>query len=157
MITPPRSVRYGAALVGVAGTIALAGCSAAATTNTPASSGTAGGSSSTPATGSGGGASAGTFVDGTYSAQGSYSTPESVETVSVSVTLADNVVTAVTVTGDPQARETEQYQSQFIGGISKEVVGKKLDQISVSRVAGSSLTSGGFMQALDKIKSEAAG
>lgn len=155
MITPPRSLRYGAALVGVVGTIALAGCSAASTT-TSANTGTAGGSSSTPAEGSAGGSSAGTYADGTYSAEGSYSTPESVETVSVTVTVADNVVTAVTVTGDPQARESQQYQSQFIGGISNEVVGKKLDQISVSRVAGSSLTSGGFMQALEKIKSEAA-
>jgi hypothetical protein len=36
------------------------------------------------------------------------------------------------------------------------VVGQDIDQISVSRVAGSSLTSGGFNQAIDTIKSEAA-
>ena len=35
-------------------------------------------------------------------------------------------------------------------------VGKDIDEISVSRVAGSSLTSGGFNQAIDAIKSEAA-
>jgi uncharacterized protein with FMN-binding domain len=71
------------------------------------------------------------------------------------VTLADDTVTAVTVTGDPQARESQQYQGQFIGGISDEVVGKKIDEIKVSRVAGSSLTSGGFNQAIEEIKTEA--
>ncbi|WP_336628922.1 MULTISPECIES: hypothetical protein [unclassified Microbacterium] len=64
-------------------------------------------------------------------------------------------MTAVKVTGDPQASETEHYQSQFIGGISAQVVGKKLDEISVSRVSGSSLTSKGFTQALATIRTEA--
>ncbi len=74
----------------------------------------------------------------------------------MTLTIADDIVTDVEVTGNPQARESEQYQSQFIGGISDEVVGKSLDDVSVSRVSGSSLTSGGFMQAVELIKSEAA-
>ena len=37
-----------------------------------------------------------------------------------------------------------------------EVVGKSIDEISVSRVAGSSLTSGGFNHAIETIKAEAA-
>ena len=61
----------------------------------------------------------------------------------------------VVVTGDPQAAESQRYQGEFIGGIKDEVVGKKLDEISVSKVAGSSLTSGGFMKAVDTIKTEA--
>jgi hypothetical protein len=44
----------------------------------------------------------------------------------------------------------------FIGGIADEVVGKDIDEISVSRVAGSSLTSGGFNDAIEQIKAEAA-
>ena len=43
----------------------------------------------------------------------------------------------------------------FAAGIASEVVGVPLDQISVSRVAGASLTTQGFMTALDAIKSEA--
>jgi hypothetical protein len=35
------------------------------------------------------------------------------------------------------------------------VVGKKLDDIKVSKVAGSSLTSGGFNQAVADIKTQA--
>lgn len=60
------------------------------------------------------------------------------------------------MTGDPQARETEQYQSEFIGGIQDVVVGKNLDDLSVDRVGGSSLTSGGFNAAVAEIRTEAA-
>jgi uncharacterized protein with FMN-binding domain len=102
------------------------------------------------------GASGSAYADGTYTADGSYRTPESVEKISVTVTLQDDVITAVSVSGNPQKRESEEYQSKFIGGISSEVVGKSIDEISVSRVAGSSLTSGGFNQAIETIKAEAA-
>jgi uncharacterized protein with FMN-binding domain len=147
----PRSLRVGAALVGVAGTLALAGCSTAATGTTDApSTDTSASADSSSAGGAG-------YKDGTYTASGSYQTPETVEQIEVTITLADDVVTAVEVTGDPQASETERYQSEFIGGIQDEVVGKNIDDLSVDRVAGSSLTSGGFNQALDVIKGEAAG
>jgi uncharacterized protein with FMN-binding domain len=137
----PRPARAGAALVGVAGILALAGCAGGSTT----------------ADGSGSGSTTDVaYKDGTYTAEGTYSTPESVETISVTVTLADDKITDVEVTGDPQKPESQQYQSQFIGGISTEVVGKDIDQISVSRVAGSSLTSSGFNQAIAEIKQQAA-
>jgi uncharacterized protein with FMN-binding domain len=142
----PRSVRVGAAVVGVAGTIALAGCS-----TTGSSSADDNGTTSGTASGADG-----TYSDGTYTAEGTYATPESVETISVTVTLADDVVTAVKVNGTPTERESKEYQSKFIGGISDAVVGKDIDTISVSRVAGSSLTSSGFNQAIEEIKSQAA-
>ena len=78
------------------------------------------------------------------------------ETITVTVTLESDVVTAVEVTGDPQKSESEQYQGQFIGGIADVVVGEDIDDIQVSRVAGSSLTSGGFNKAIQTIKSDAA-
>lgn len=148
------SVRQGSALVGIAGTLLLAGCAAEAssaetTKDTPAPQSTA--EASAPAASGTGG----TYKDGTYTADGSYQTPETVEKITVSITLAGDTVTAVKVTGNPQASETEHYQSQFIGGISAQVVGKKLDEISVSRVSGSSLTSKGFTQALATIRTEA--
>lgn len=154
--TVPTSVRTGSALAGIAGLLVLAGC---ATTPTDAggTSDSTSGTDSTTGSGSSSGADASsTYADGTYTAEGSYQTPESVETISVTLTLADGVVTDVDVTGDPQARETEQYQGAFIDGISEEVEGKALDDLNVSRVAGSSLTSGGFNAAVDDIKEQAA-
>ncbi|MFF0909867.1 hypothetical protein ACFWZW_04155 [Microbacterium enclense] len=157
----PRPARIGAALVGVAGIVTLAGCAGGTTTDSaPAPAATTAPSSSTGtgATGTDSGSSSGggAYADGTYSASGQYATPESVETIEVTLTLADDVITDVEVTGDPQARESQEYQSRFIGGIQDEVVGKSIDDISVSRVAGSSLTSGGFNQAVDAIKADAA-
>ncbi|GAA4188417.1 hypothetical protein GCM10022219_02540 [Microbacterium oryzae] len=144
-----RSIRSGSALAGIAGMAVLAGCGAV--TVGASSNGEDGGGSS------GGDASAApAYADGTYTADGTYQTPETLESVTVTVTLEDDIVTAVEVTGDPQAPETEQYQSQFIDGIADEVVGVDIDELSVSRVAGSSLTSGGFNAAIDRIKQDAA-
>lgn len=151
--TVPTSVRTGSALVGVAGLLLLAGCSGATTDG--ADSGDAAGTDTGSTSGGSDGAGA-TYADGTYSADGSYQTPESVETISVTLTLADGVVTDVEVTGDPKARETEQYQGAFVDGIAEEVEGKPIDELDVSRVAGSSLTSGGFNAAVDDIKEQAA-
>ena len=41
-------------------------------------------------------------------------------------------------------------------GIADEVVGVAIDELNVTRVAGSSLTSGGFNAALEDIKDQAA-
>jgi hypothetical protein len=155
----PRPVRIGVAAVGVAGAFALAGCAASDTTTEPTTGTTATPESSTTPTPSASASestsNSSTYADGTYTAEGSYATPESVETIVVTVTLDDDIITAVDVSGDPQKRESEEYQGRFIGGIADVVVGQDIDQISVSRVAGSSLTSGGFNQAIDTIKSEA--
>lgn len=139
------ALRTGTALAGVAGALLLAGCSGAAEAGTakadPAPT-------KTDATAP--------YADGTYTAEGGYRTPETVETISVTLTLEDDVVTDVEVVGDPVAPETTKYQGKFIAGIADVVVGKKLDELQVDRVAGSSLTSGGFDQAVVRIKDEAA-
>nr|WP_201470284.1 hypothetical protein [Microbacterium hydrocarbonoxydans] len=156
--TVPTSLRKGAAIAGVAGLLVLAGCSGTADaedTSTGDSSSTDSSTDTSTDTSTGSSAS-GEYADGTYTADGSYQTPETVEEISVTLTIADGVVSEVEVTGDPQARESEQYQGQFIEGISDEVVGKSLDEIEVSRVAGSSLTSGGFNEAVESIKEQAA-
>ena len=152
-----RPIRVGVAAASVLGIVTLAGCAGTAEAEpatkaaTPKATQSDSASATAPA-----GASGSAYADGTYTADGSYQTPESVEKISVTVTLQDDVITAVSVSGNPQKRESEEYQSKFIGGISSEVVGKSIDEISVSRVAGSSLTSGGFNQAIETIKAEAA-
>ena len=146
-----RSVRSGAAVAGIAGALALAACSGTAGDSPKGD--TEPNDSTASATGTTGDS---TYADGTYTAEGAYATPESVETISVTVTLEGDVITAVEVTGDPQKPESMEYQGRFIGGIADAVVGEDIDQISVSRVAGSSLTSGGFNEAIEAIKAEAA-
>lgn len=148
----PRPLRAGAAAAAVVGIAALAGC---AGTSSPAEGADTGDTGGTPQqTGS---ADTATYTDGTYSADGSYlDGGGTLETIAVTLTLEGDVITGVEVTGDPQNPESERYQSEFIGGIADEVVGKDIDEISVDRVAGSSLTSGGFNDAVEMIRAEAA-
>lgn len=147
--TAPSSVRKGVAVAGLAGALVLVGCSGAADAESlPDESGADSGAQNS--------SGADEYEDGTYTADGSYQTPETVEKISVTLTLDAGIVTDVEVSGDPQARETEQYQGAFIGGIAEEVVGVSINELNVSRVAGSSLTSGGFNSAVEDIKNQAA-
>lgn len=96
------------------------------------------------------------YKDGTYTASGSYRTPESVETINVSITISSNVVTTSSVAGNAVERVSAAYISDFENSYKRYVTGKKLSDIQLSRVSGSSLTSNGFNAALIKIKAEAA-
>lgn len=154
-----------ATMTGLSISVALAGC--ATDTSTSAEAETVPSSTSTPAatsdsSGESSGRddsaaadSAGTYTDGTYEASGSYTSPNGQEEIDVSITLAGDVITAVTVTPEATNPNSVNYQGQFADGIAEVVVGKNIDEISVSRVAGSSLTSGGFNDAVEAIKTEA--
>lgn len=99
--------------------------------------------------------SSGNYEDGTYSATGSYQTPGGQESIGVKVTLADGVITDAQVTSQGKSGESQQYQGEFISSYKSQVVGKKISEVSLSRVAGSSLTSGGFNDALADIEKQA--
>lgn len=103
----------------------------------------------------GGMMSGGSWKDGTYQASGTYNSPGGRETVGVTITLANNVITDIVVTPESTNGTSVRYQNQFAEGIAAETVGKPVDSLSVSRVSGSSLTSGGFQEALDVIKADA--
>lgn len=99
---------------------------------------------------------AGSYQDGTYEAEGSYGTPGGQESVDVKLTLRDGKVSDVTVRGNSGGGESEEYQAKFISGYKQLVVGKPIDGVVLDRVAGSSLTSDGFNDALERIKEQAA-
>lgn len=105
-------------------------------------------------------ASDGAYTAGTYEATGSYRTPGGQESVTVSVTLSgtDGTISAIETTGTGAASggESREYQGKFLANYKDLVVGKKVDEVSLSRVAGSSLTSNGFNSALDEIAQDAA-
>ncbi|RIJ76711.1 hypothetical protein D1871_10845 [Nakamurella silvestris] len=126
----------------------------AATTTSSSSTAVAGAADTTVGAASSSGS---TYTDGTYTATGSYNSPGGTESVTVSVTLAADVVTAVSVTPEADNPTSSQFQNQFASGIASAVVGKDISDLSVSKVSGSSLTSEGFNAALVSIRSEAAG
>ncbi|UTT71552.1 FMN-binding protein [Arthrobacter sp. DNA4] len=133
----------------LAGTVA--GCAPSTADGTPGTAAAPG----APAAGSSLAVSGGNYKDGTYNADGNYVSPNGTETVGLQLTLAAGKVTDVQITEHPSNPNTRKFQGQFAGGIAAQVVGRNIDELNVSKVSGSSLTSGGFNQALEKIKAEA--
>lgn len=100
-------------------------------------------------------ASTANYKDGTYTAEGSYNTPGGNESITITVTLQNGLVTSTSATSTPMDRDAQEYQDAFKSAYKGQVVGKKVDSLRLSRVAGSSLTSIGFNNALDQIKNQA--
>lgn len=96
------------------------------------------------------------YKDGTYTATGSYLSPGGQESVDVAVTLKGGMIESATVTPHPASTTSTQYQGEFVNNFKPLVVGKNINDVKLSRVAGSSLASGGFNEAIEKIKDDAA-
>lgn len=143
-----RAAAIGALGLGLLGT--LAGC-AAADTGTDSGSGGQSGDDGVDESAD----TSAAYADGSYEADGSYQSPGGTESITVNLTLSDDIVTAVEVVQQASAGNAAQFQGQFAAGIADVVVGQDIDSLNVTRVAGSSLTSGGFADALETIKSEA--
>jgi len=97
----------------------------------------------------------GSFKDGTYTAQADYRTPEGTEDIGVTLTIKDGVVTDSDVELSANDRQSREYQEIFRNNYEQYVIGRKLSDIQLSRVSGSSLTSSGFNDAVDAIQAEA--
>ena len=95
------------------------------------------------------------YKDGTYSAIGEYMSPGGPETIQVSLVIKDEKVMGATVVGDAQNSISKRLQEDFISNYKQYVIGKKISDISLSKVSGSSLTPKGFNDALVKIKAQA--
>ncbi|MBM9458982.1 FMN-binding protein [Nocardioides sp. zg-536] len=99
-----------------------------------------------------------TLKAGDYSAEGSYTTPGGEERLRVDLSLdSDGTVSAVKVTPEGVHPNSKRFQAKFAGGIADVVVGKPIASLNVDKVAGSSLSSGGFNAALDDIVAQAQG
>lgn len=95
------------------------------------------------------------YEDGTYSAMGTYVTPGGRESINVTVTIENGIIIRTDVDQNAISLDAKDFQARFVSGYKKEVISKKIDKVSLSRVAGSSLTSHGFNKALTQIKSDA--
>jgi uncharacterized protein with FMN-binding domain len=132
----PRAAALTVTALGLMG--ALAACA-------PSGTGGDGGTTNTDAS----------YKDGTYTADGSYNAPSGTESITVELTLSGDKVSAITVTPHATDPTAKQHQGEFVGGIADQVVGKDIDTLNVTKVSGSSLTSGGFKIAIEAIKEQA--
>ncbi|GAC53050.1 FMN-binding protein [Gordonia amicalis] len=154
--TPAQSSRPSVLVrtVGVVAAVAAVGLVAGACSSDDSESG----STTAPETSTAavaGDATGDQYKNGEYTAEGGYISPGGPQKVGVTVTLSNDVITAVSVDTSQTKGPSVEYQGKFAGGISDVVVGKNIDDIDVDKVSGSSLTSGGFNEAIEKIKQEA--
>ncbi|MFX3636769.1 MAG: S-layer homology domain-containing protein [Candidatus Pristimantibacillus sp.] len=93
------------------------------------------------------------YADGEYTATGQYgSLPSS---ITVNVTLVDDLITSVEVTPHATNPTSLDLQWRFAKAVPAVVVGKRIDEVQVGRLAGSSGTPDGFNAAIQKIKEQA--
>lgn len=95
------------------------------------------------------------YKDGVYSVTGEYLSPGGAEEIGLKVTMKDDVV----VGAEMEVRATRpislKMQEAVKSNFKPLVVGKKIDEVVLDKVSGSSLTPKGFNDAIEKIKVQA--
>lgn len=104
---------------------------------------------------SGSGMMSSSYKDGTYTASSSYYVPHGQESIQVTLTLKNGVVTDSSVTNSETNYESASYQEGFAQEYKSYVVGKNIKDVQLSYVAGASDTTNGFNDAVNSIMSQA--
>lgn len=95
------------------------------------------------------------YTDGEYEAEGLYSGGK--KSIIVKVELSDDKIKHVEVTPNTLTiKRSLSLQQKFAEAVPEVVVGRAIDEVQLDKLAGSSLTTKGFNDALQKIKTEAA-
>ncbi|WP_422614357.1 FMN-binding protein [Bifidobacterium thermophilum] len=96
----------------------------------------------------------GDYRDGTYSVNSKYG-PVNEDSIDVKVTVKDQKIADVEVTGHPFTPISKKHQDAFAKAIPGVVVGKKLKGLDVDTVAGASWTTEAFNKALATAREQA--
>lgn len=103
------------------------------------------------------GMSAMNYQDGLYQTTVNYEIPYGyVEPMFVELKLSNGTITDVTATFEVVNPVSADYQRLFTDYVSREVIGKDINKVALSRRAGASLTNRAFDRALENIKAQAA-
>jgi uncharacterized protein with FMN-binding domain len=94
-----------------------------------------------------------TYADGEYTATGFYGGLPS--SITVTLTLDDDIIIAVEVTPHATNETSLDLQRRFAEAVPAVVVGKRIDEVNVGRLAGSSGTPEGFNAAIEQISAKA--
>ncbi|MEM1312839.1 MAG: hypothetical protein AAGF07_05255 [Patescibacteria group bacterium] len=95
------------------------------------------------------------YENGVYTSTGTYTSPAGSESIEVELSLNEDIISQVSITNLATNRVSIGYQEKFQEGISGRVVGKKLDEATVGKINGSSLTGDGFNEVVQSIQKEA--
>ncbi len=94
------------------------------------------------------------YKDGTYTADGAYDSPAGPESIGVTLVLKKEEIVDAIVKVTATNKISLKRQQAFADAIKPLVVGKKLADLNLDKVAGSSLTTDGFNAAVAKIKAQ---
>lgn len=142
-----KSILFGLVVIAV---ITLTGCSA--NSGKPSAAATSASPTSQTATDS-----TIAYKDGQYDVVGDYVSPGGAEQIEVKVTLKNNVISDAEVVSKAERPMSVKFQQTFIENYKPLVIGKNINEVSLTKVSGSSLTPKGFNDALTKIKAQAQG
>lgn len=92
------------------------------------------------------------YKDGNFTATGNYNSPGGAEEIVVNVSVKDDVITDASVEVKATRPASLNWQNVVKDNIKSLVVGKKLDEVVLDKVSGSSLTPKGWNDAIAKIK-----
>lgn len=96
-----------------------------------------------------------TYNNGTYEATGAYVSPGGPEKIGVRLTVTDGVIADAIVTPMTERATSQRYQGIFVKNFKPLVLGKRIDEIKLDKVSGSSLAPKGFNDAVLKIRQQA--
>ena len=95
------------------------------------------------------------YRDGNYTVQKQYSVPHSFESITVTLTVKNGVVTGSQIQNSENEPESANFQEGFAADYQSQVVGRSLSSLSLAGVAGASDTTRAFNQAVASIRTQA--
>lgn len=95
------------------------------------------------------------YKDGTYSAGASYYVPHSNQSIQVSLTLSNGVITNASIQNSESDPTSASYQQDFASIYKSSVIGQKISRLQLSITSGASDTTQGFNDALRQISMKA--
>ena len=95
------------------------------------------------------------YKDGTYTSMNQYYVPHGYESIKVTLTVKSGIITDSTIFNSENNRESQIFQEDFVSVYKSYVVGKNIDGLNLSVVAGASDTTSGFNNAVTAIQDQA--
>lgn len=95
------------------------------------------------------------YKNGAYSTTERYSAPDGSQSMDVTLTITDGMITESSVVPGSKNGDSRAWQDMFIKNYKTKVVGKNLADLNVSKVSGASLTTRAFNNALNDIRTQA--
>lgn len=86
-----------------------------------------------------------------FTASSDYYVPHGTESIQVSLTVGNGVITEASIQNSGSNRQSGRYQDDFTSAYKSYVVGKKISGLKLGIIAGASDTTQGFNDALNLI------